>query len=175
MPVHVKHFNRDKALEIIVHIASNLDSPSSHSVSKILYLSDKLHLQKYGRLICGDSYIAMEYGPVPSAIYDMMKVVTQNRSIDVDWDVLIKEAFRSKFGRTLVPLRGANTNLIAKSEIDAVNEVLKIYGGKTFGELTDITHDAAWEATSENQPIGIEAIISTLPNADEVNSYLTAH
>lgn len=174
MPVHVKHFDRDKALEIIVYISSNLTAPSPHSVSKILYLSDKLHLQKYGRLICGDSYIAMEYGPVPSAIYDMIKVVTQNRSIDVDWDVLIKEALRLNFGRTLVPLRAANLNLISQSEISALDETLTIYGGKTFGELTDITHDAAWQATSENQSIEIGAIVSTLPNADEVNGYLIA-
>src|SRR3989338_2956187 len=63
MPVHIKHFDRDKALEAILYIAKNLHSPTYHSISKMLYLSDKLHLQEYGRLICGDRYIAMDNGP----------------------------------------------------------------------------------------------------------------
>ena len=77
MPVHIKHFDRDKALEAILYIANSLHNPTFHSISKMLYLSDKLHLQDYGRLICGDSYVAMEYGPVPSAIYNMMKVAKE--------------------------------------------------------------------------------------------------
>ena len=72
MTVHIKHFDREKALEVIVFIAQKLKSfATHHSISKMLYLSDKRHLQEYGRLICGDRYIAMSYGPVPSAIYDI--------------------------------------------------------------------------------------------------------
>src|SRR4030067_924651 len=94
MPVHIKHFDRDKALEVILFVARSLHNPTFHSISKILYLSDKLHLQEYGRLICGDQYIAMEYGPVPSAIYDMMKVAAGRKSIDIDWDELINDSFK---------------------------------------------------------------------------------
>lgn len=105
MTVHVKHFDREKALEVILYIANNLDGATFHSISKMLYLSDKLHLQEYGRLICGDRYIAMEYGPVPSAIYDMLKVAANRTSIDVDWDELIQDAMGVSHGRNVFPKR----------------------------------------------------------------------
>lgn len=175
MTVHVKHFDRDKALEVILFIAQNQQGATLHSISKMLYLSDKLHLQEYGRLICGDRYIAMEYGPVPSAIYDMMKVAAGRESIDVDWDEIILDSMQVVRGRDVVPKRDCNTDMLAESEVECIKSVIAQYGRKSFGELTDITHDSAWNATDENQPISLDSIVSTLPNAAEVAGYLHAH
>lgn len=175
MPVHVKHFDRDKALEAILFVAKSLHSSTFHSISKMLYLSDKLHLQEYGRLICGDRYIAMEYGPVPSAIYSMMKVAAKKLSIDVDWDEIIQEALEVRRGRDVIPRRDSNVDMLAESEIECIQKTIAEYGKKSFGELTDITHDHAWNATDDNQPIPLAAIVATLPNAAEVAGYLHAH
>lgn len=174
MPVHIKHFDRDKALEAILFIAKNLPNPTYHSISKMLYLSDKLHLQEYGRLICGDRYIAMEYGPVPSAIYRMMKVAAEEETIDVDWDEIIREALTVRHGREIVAKRDGDLDMLAESEIECIRQTIAEYGNKTFGELTDITHDKAWNATDDNQTIALEAIVATLPNAAEVAGYLHA-
>lgn len=174
MPIHIKHFDRDKALETILFIAKNLTNPTYHSISKILYLSDKLHLQEYGRLICGDRYIAMEYGPVPSAIYNMMKVAADEGSIDVDWDEVIREAMAVRHGREIVAKRDGDLDMLAESEIECIKQTIAQFGSKTFGELTDITHDSAWNATDDNQTIALDAIVATLPNAAEVAGYLHA-
>lgn len=34
---------------------------------KLIYLADRYHLRKYGRMITNDRYVAMKYGPVASA------------------------------------------------------------------------------------------------------------
>ena len=175
MPVHIKHFDRDKALEAILFIAKRLNNPTFHSISKMLYLSDKLHLQDYGRLICGDQYIAMEYGPVPSAIYNMMKVAAKIETIDIDWDEIIQEVLTVKRGRDVIPNRESNLDLLAESEIECIQKTIAEFGNKSFGELTDITHDKAWNATDDNQTIPLEAIVATLPNAVEVAGYLHVH
>ncbi|MBI5006433.1 MAG: SocA family protein [Nitrosomonadales bacterium] len=175
MPVHVKHFDRDKALEAILFIAKSLNNPTFHSISKMLYLSDKLHLQDYGRLICGDRYIAMDNGPVPSAIYDMMKVAAGRRSIDVDWDEIIREAMAVRHGREIVAKRESNLDLLSESEIECIQKTIAVFGNKSFGELTDITHDSAWDATDDNQTIPLASIVATLPNAAEVAGYLHVH
>ena len=172
MPVHIKHFDRDKALEAILFVANNLHAPTYHSISKMLYLADKRHLQEYGRLICGDRYIAMEYGPVPSAIYNMMKVAAEKESIDVDWDEIIREAITVLHGREIVAKRDSDLNLLAESEIECIQKAIADHGKKTLGQLTDITHDSAWHATDDNQTIPLDAIIATLPNATEVAGYL---
>lgn len=175
MVVHVRTFDREKALEAILFIASKLRAPTLHSISKIFYLADKLHLQQYGRVICGDRYIAMEYGPVPSAVYDMMKVADNRERIDADWDELIQDAIGVVFGRNIKPKRNPDMEMLAESEVECLMATIKEHGAKSFGQLTDITHDDAWKATSENQPISLEAIARTLPNADEVVEHLHAH
>ncbi len=175
MPVHIKHFDRDKALEAILYIAKSLHNPTFHSISKMLYLSDKLHLQEYGRLICGDCYIAMEYGPVPSAIYNMMKVAAKKQSIDVDWDEIIQETLDVRHGREVIPRRDCDMNMLAESEVECIRNTIAEYGSRSFGQLTDMTHDSAWNATDDNQPIPLESIVATLPNAAEVAGYLYAY
>lgn len=175
MPVHIKHFDRDKALEAILFIAKSLRNPTFQSISKMLYLSDKLHLQEYGRLICGDRYIAMEYGPAPSAIYNMMKVAAKKQSIDVDWDEMIQEALDVRHGREVIAKRDCDMNMLSESEIECIRKAVAEYGNKSFGELTDLTHDSAWDATDDNQTIPLESIVATLPNAAGVADYLHVH
>jgi uncharacterized phage-associated protein len=68
-------FNLDKGIEAILYIAQKVDDPTFHRISKIMYFADRKHLEKYGRFICGDSYVAMKHGPVPSEIYDILKAV----------------------------------------------------------------------------------------------------
>lgn len=175
MTIHARLFNREKALEAVLFIAEQLPRPTMHSIAKMLYLSDKLHLEEYGRLICGDRYIAMEYGPVPSAIYDMMKVPAGRASIDPDVDELVMEAFDIAHGRDVVPKRAPDVSLLSESEIECIRETIQEHGRKSFGTLTDLTHDSAWRETDENQTIALSAIVRTLPNADELASYLEAH
>jgi uncharacterized phage-associated protein len=175
MAVHIKHFDREKALEIIIFIAGNLQYPTLHSISKMLYLSDKLHLQEYGRLICGDSYLALEYGPVPSAIYNMMKVADDKFSIDADWDELIKEAISVSYGRNIIPKRNYDADLLSESETECILQTITDYGFKTFGQLTDITHDSAWMSVHQSNYISIEAIVATLPNSQDILNYIHAN
>ncbi|CAG4883709.1 conserved protein of unknown function [Georgfuchsia toluolica] len=174
MAVHARLFNREKALESILFIAAQLKAPTMHSIAKMLYLSDKLHLQDFGRLICGDHYIAMEYGPVPSTAYNMMKVPTGRFSFDPDIDEAVIEAIEITHGRNVVPKRNADTSVLSESEIDCINAVVEEHGHKTFGQLTDLTHDGAWKVTDENKPISLTDIVATLPNAGEVAAYLEA-
>ncbi|CAD5970647.1 hypothetical protein PCC9214_03789 [Planktothrix tepida] len=71
-------FNIEKGIESILYILELLENkvqPTIHRVSKFLYFADKEHLEKYGRFIFGDSYYAMKHGPVPSQIYDLLKLV----------------------------------------------------------------------------------------------------
>lgn len=172
MAAHARTFDREKALEAILYIAHKLHDPTFHSISKMFYLSDKCHLQHYGRLICGDRYIAMEYGPVPSAAYNMMKTAAGRETVDADWDDLIKESFRVRSRWNVQPLREPDMDVLAASEVECMDQTIEMHGGKSFGQLTDMTHDDAWKSADENQPISVQAIAGTLPNATELVSYL---
>ncbi|MEP7246474.1 MAG: Panacea domain-containing protein [Gammaproteobacteria bacterium] len=65
------NFDPDKAVEAIL-FTSTTAGTTLYETLKLLYLADKLHLERYGRLIFGDHYVAMEHGPVGSDAYDVM-------------------------------------------------------------------------------------------------------
>jgi uncharacterized phage-associated protein len=171
MTIRPKVFEAEKALEVVVFLASALDDPTFHSISKALYCADRKHLERYGRLICGDHYIAMKYGPVPSHIYDMLK--TPLGLYADDKAETIGAAFSvSGLRRNVEPKRKANLALLSESELSCLGEAIAEWGRLTFNQRTEISHDAAFEATDPNGVILAEDIAKTLPNAPELLEYL---
>ncbi|MCG3471841.1 SocA family protein [Xenorhabdus bovienii] len=69
----ITRFDSEKALEAILYVASNAPNPDIYHIGKILYFADRKHLDRYGRLITGDTYIVMKDGPVASNAYDIIK------------------------------------------------------------------------------------------------------
>mgnify|MGYP001586342945 CR=1 FL=1 len=163
-------FDPEKALQVILWIAGRVRSANFHRISKIAYFADRVHLQKYGRQICGDSYVAMMHGPVPSGIYDMLKAVRgDGHSPLVD---KAKEAFDVVGKYNVVPKREADADFFSESDVECLDWAVKTYGRKSFDELTRLSHDAAWKKTDENDLIDITTIIKTLPNAKELLEHL---
>ena len=126
--------NREKIRETILYIASRVSNPTLHTIFKIMYFADKQHLGDYGRFITGDTYIAMEYGPVPSLAYDMTK---DAREFSLSYGIEVR-------GYHIIAQRDANIGLLSESDTECLDIAIERYGNKTFGELTDESHDAAW-------------------------------
>ena len=74
-------------IEGILYIAERLEEPGFHNTFKMMYFADKHHLEKYGRLIFHDSYIAMKDGPVPSEAYDLAKAIRRGYGSYLPFDV----------------------------------------------------------------------------------------
>ena len=75
MPVNFT-FQFPKAKAAILYFAqSGMPEFTKGKLCKLLFLSDKLHLVRYGRPITGDSYAAMEHGPIPSCVLDILDAI----------------------------------------------------------------------------------------------------
>ncbi len=176
MAISEIRFNPARALEAIVLVArrlraANLES-DLHSVSKLMYWSDKWHLQEYGSTVSGDRYIAMKFGPVPSAMYDMFKFVRGDGKYDFPKEVLKGFAVQNKY--EIHGLREPNLNKLSESEQQAINQAIAIYGGLSFDERTKESHDEAGEAADPNGEISLEQIVKLLPNGEQVLAYIAA-
>jgi len=163
-------FDPEKALQVILWIAKRVRKANFHRISKIVYFADRAHLQQYGRQIYGDSYAAMRHGPVPSGIYDMLKAVRGGGHSPVEDKA--REAFDVVGKYTVVPKHDADPDFFSESDIESLEWAVKTYGRKAFGELTRLSHDAAWKNTDENDLIDITTIIKTLPNSKELLEHL---
>ena len=137
---------------------------------KIIYFADKVHLQKYGRLICGDAYVAMKDGPVPSGVYDILKSVRGDGYSPCEIEA--KNSFEVSAKTRVVPLKDADMDVFSDSDLECLSEATRKYGGMSFRKLKELSHDKAFKSTGPNNLIDIYDIVKTLPNREELTEYL---
>src|SRR3989337_1524135 len=121
------HFDPDKAVEIILYVAGRVPDPGFHRVSKILYFADREHLATYGRFICGDSYVAMKHGPVPSGTYDVLKFVRGDDGLTCVVPHA-QESFRVDDRKLVIPFKNANLDALSESERECLDPAIAKYG-----------------------------------------------
>ncbi len=158
-------FDSQKALEVILYIAEKARIPDVYHIGKVLYFADLSHLENYGRFICGDYYVAMKDGPVPSRVYDIIKDVRDDRK-----DMILlaaKESF-SVNGYRVVPHRSAEKDFFSKSDLKCLDEAIHRYSSLPFGKLKDISHDAAYETADMNGEISVFEIAKNLKGSDDL-------
>lgn len=165
-----QRFDLDKAIQVLLFITQRVND--LYAALKVMYFADMDHIEKYGRLICGDHYIAMEHGPVPSGMYDIVKFVRGDRFYKVD--ALVKDMLRVDGGRTIVPLVDPNKDYLSESDIECLEFAIKEYGNKSFSELKRLSHlKAGYPVENENDEISLEQLVVNIPGREQVLEYLT--
>jgi uncharacterized phage-associated protein len=153
-------FNQNKAISALLYIASKLidieKNADIHKIFKILYFADQKHLVKYGRPIMGDHYIAMKDGPVPTRIYDIIKIIRGDsllpnlRNFDKYFEII---------GQKLIkPLQQPEMESFADSDIECLNESIEENKNLSFNALKDKSHDNAYKKAIRNDKISFNDI-----------------
>lgn len=151
MPI-VFNKNPQKAIEAVIWIIKNGES-NMYNIWKILFDAEKYHLNTYGRPITGDKYMAMEFGTVPSWLYDAVKLKKQGLGFYKD-------------GNSLIAERDPVLDYLSASDILALKHGLNEYAGLSFSEVMKKNHkEPAWEKNyakrgdNECAPIPFEDMI----------------
>lgn len=159
-------FDSEKAIEMILYVAARLPQPSRFYIAKIFYFADQQHLNDYGRFLCDDQYVAMKNGPVPSNIYDILKgVAGEARATDH------AKASLSVEGRTVTGLRAPMLDQLSPSEIECLDAAIATYGACKFGELSEKSHDSAWQSADENDFISVEDLLNLTQKPAQTREY----
>ncbi len=133
----------DKTVEASLYILGKVTSCDMHKLFKILYFAESEHLAEYGRPITGDEYIAMEFGPVPSLLKDVIKSVNKpNPFLKIDIDAtqyfdVVKYFVGAK--------RVCNTDVLSESDIECLNKAIDALKSSSFEERTKKSHNSAWD------------------------------
>jgi len=175
MAVPAVQFQPEQALELVLYVAKRLTHPSYHSISKVLYFADREHLSRYGSLMTGDTYYAMRHGPVPSAIYNLLKAAAgrQEPAIPLGWFELVAGVLAVEGEHRIRPLRDPNLEMISAAQRTCLDASIKANGRLSFSRLARKSHDAAWKSADQNDIIELAAIAKTLPNAKEILAHLS--
>ena len=165
-------FEPEKALQVILYIADKAAIPDIIHVCKCLYYADKKQLERSGSFICGDNYIAMANGPVPSSTYDLIKDVQDpRRQISLYADEA-RSTFRLR-GWRIIPLKPLDVSVFSKSEIESLDWAIERYGGLTINQLIAETRkEKPYREADLNGEISVESIAKSLPNANLLLQYL---
>jgi len=144
--------NEQKAIECVLWTIQRGES-NMYNIWKILFESEKYHLNEYGRPITGIVYAAMEYGAVPFWLY---------KNTD---DGNIKEFSRND--NCLIASREPNMKKFSDSDIEALEHGYKEYAGLGFEKVKDKNHsEIAWVKNWDNRgerkfvPIPFEDLIA---------------
>ncbi len=165
-----EYFNEKKALNALLYIAKKLHRKDFHKIFKVLYFSDRNHLAEYGRTITGDTYIAMNDGPVPSKLYDICKSVRGDGYFKDEGK--FSPLFTVKNWDLIHPVAEANTKTLSKTDLESINNALEQYGNLSWDEVREKSHDYAWRNTTLNTPISLDNLVLETGNDEDFIDYI---
>ncbi len=170
-------FSPKRAIESVLFLANRLPNPTIHGILKLRYFADKLHMASYGFMASGDDYYALKFGPVGSHTYNLLKAARGERNGFIH-PALVEAALGNIVveEKNVRPLRDANLDVLAPSDLECLERAVAIYGQMSFRKMTEISHDAAWLKTwnSDDTEMMVPTdIAGTLDNANEVLEYMS--
>ena len=149
-------FDKVKTLNALLYVANRVQRKDFHKIFKLIYFADRQHLADWGRPITGDTYIAMDAGPVPSRLYDMMKIV-RGDSYMPDTEGLNKY-FQVENWMYVRPLVDADLNKLSANEQEALSDAIAKYASLSYDEIKEKSHDVAWRSTARDFAINWDSI-----------------
>lgn len=168
--------DQQKLVEIILYIGNRIKNPTILKICKILYFADLDHLQRFGRFISRDNYVAMKHGPVPSMSYNILKEARKFGTYNED--------FKIQDAKKLALIREADLDEFSESDVESLDYAINKFGKCSVGNLVDISHDQAWNKVTKSgqifdddsapnmMPLALESIIEMMPNSEELRLHL---
>jgi uncharacterized phage-associated protein len=134
---------------------------------KLLYLSERLSLQKYGEPLTGDRMVSMPYGPVLSMTYEHSNG-NATSSIEGGWDAWISDRAEHKVALvdgSMVNEPAEDLLALSDSDIDVLSETWKQFGRMSRWEIVNYTHNPQncpeWQdPEGSSKPITYEKLFS---------------
>ena len=134
---------------------------------KLMYIADRLSLEKHGHPITFDKMVSMDHGPVLSSVYNLAQGTIEGHP--KGWDYWIKErdghdvAMRRKMDEE-------DLEELSDADIDILAETWKLVGHLNKWEIRDWTHQnlAEWkDPHGSSLPIDYEAVFAALGIGEE--------
>lgn len=129
-----------KLVQLLSYLAQK---NSSHTINKLkaiklVWAADRYHLRKYGRLVSGDEYYALKYGPVAS----QLKNIAEQDNFLPDAYIEYANDFihPSPDKMTIKAKAEVDQNLLSKTDVEALEFAWENFKNYSGFDLADISH-----------------------------------
>jgi uncharacterized phage-associated protein len=167
-------FNEEKAIAAVLYVVKQLGGKVDiYKLAKILYFADQKHLVTYGRTIVGDEYAPMEFGPVPSVIYDAVKTINNPKT---KYKLFAQKLILSSVDgyRSISSIVEPDMDELSQSDITCLDGSITENGKLNFKELCKKSHKLAWTNAAEKglSRLQIEDIAKEAGASDDFIAYI---
>lgn len=169
-----KLFKYDKAINSLLYSLQQLGGKTDmHKLCKILYFADQRHLSHYGRSITGDTYIAMQFGPVPSCVDDILKALRGDSFFSSSDEIeLLKKSLVFENRYILRSLVAPDMDELSETDVECLSYAVNICKDKSFAELTQFSHGLAWNNTKRDREISVKDILREAGDEEAYVEYI---
>lgn len=155
-----KRMTKDEILKlkaVALYVVNKFEAIDILPLFKIIYFADREHYAVYGRRIIGDTYCALKNGPVPSFLYDAIKVLNGGYT-NTDLQIISNslQIPDKEFAYIISALEIPDMDELSASDIEMLNKSISENGSLPIHTLSRKSHDFAWESAwkkAQNSPI----------------------
>ncbi len=159
------HFHPEKAVEAAAMFLKLHEKPMYYlGLLKLLYMADRIALERIEQPITGDRYVSMKFGPVLSGVYDLIKGQPVEDALPI-WSKFISR--EDNYKASLISDPGNDE--LCQDEEEIIAEVYKSCGRYDRFDLADLTHNfPEWQDPHGGSiPITVESILKSVGKSDE--------
>lgn len=141
--------------ELIIYIAERAEGDETFGrvkLAKILFFADFTSYQLYNQPVTGTAYIHWQKGPVPEGFLDILDEMEANGHI-----ITRAEPYYQYEQKRVVARRKADVTMFSGRDIQLVEDLIRLYWGKSAAEIADSSHGVAWNLVAQNEKIPYQA------------------
>jgi uncharacterized phage-associated protein len=160
VPGSTVQFDREKFKEAILFLASHCPPEELGNVKlhKMLYFADMITFLEEGRPLTGVDYLKQKFGPTARHLTSAVDELAREGSL------IVREAeYHGFFKKDYVAARSFQPLRLAESEMMLLREVADFVRGKTARQISEISHNAAWEAAELGEVIPYFTALQLVP------------
>lgn len=140
-------FDQQTLIEEVLYILEKTGGIDYYHLFKILYFAERLHLAEWGSRLNADDFCALDYGPVPTHLYDAIKELKSGSVYSQLATMLAKavEFAGEDAPNVLLAKRRPDMDFLSKSCIEELDKSITRHSTQSFRQLKDASHDDAWK------------------------------
>jgi len=172
--------DKDRILAAMLFLMNEHPGITQYQIVKSIFLADEEHLNRYGRPVTFDNYVAMPRGPVPSLVLNLLKPeraweFTEIYQVDRPW-VCRPRPSRSGRAFEYYPDHGADMDTLSVTDVAALRRGLQLVYELSEGELDKRLHDhpayvEAWKRKNgkKSAPMKTDLLLRREGSADVIS------
>ncbi len=158
-------FHPEKAVEAAAVLLKLHGEPMKYlGLLKMLYIADRIALNQMEQPITGDHYVSMDYGPVLSGVYDLIKGNSSGQTLQL-WARFISPRHEHCVNLLADPGKGD----LCEEEEEILQQVYKEFGKLDPFHVAEWTHGLPeWKNPHGSAiPILVENVLKNLGKSDQ--------